>query len=179
MSSNFDNAFVELIGIEGGYVDDPVDRGGETKFGISKRAYPNVDIKNLTLEDAKQIYWNDFWNPLLLAQCNWYQHKLEIFEQAVNFGKWRATIHVQQALHFLGRTDILADGVMGPKTMAALNELKHEKAVIFLKIMNGLQFSFYLEIVKARESQKRFFVGWIKRVEFNGEDIRHPGVQGA
>jgi len=48
---------------EGGYVDDPTDRGGETKYGISKRSYPQLDIKNLTLEQALEIYRKDYWKP--------------------------------------------------------------------------------------------------------------------
>jgi len=46
---------------EGGYVNNPNDPGGETKYGISKRSYPNVDIKNLTPEQALEIYHRDFW----------------------------------------------------------------------------------------------------------------------
>ncbi len=46
---------------EGGYVNDPHDAGGETNMGISKRSYPDVDIKHLTREDAEEIYYRDFW----------------------------------------------------------------------------------------------------------------------
>ncbi|OXE36892.1 MAG: hypothetical protein CGW95_04725, partial [Phenylobacterium zucineum] len=52
----FDQAFEVLIGHEGGYTNNPQDPGGETKFGISKRAYPDQDIANLTLDAAKAIY---------------------------------------------------------------------------------------------------------------------------
>lgn len=54
--SDFDKAFEIVVGHEGGYTDHPSDPGGETKFGISKRSYPNENIKGLTLERAKQIY---------------------------------------------------------------------------------------------------------------------------
>src|SRR5574343_326744 len=63
----FDQAFDRLIGHEGGYVFDPHDPGGETKFGISKRAYPALDIAALTLADAKAIYRRDYWDG---AQCD-------------------------------------------------------------------------------------------------------------
>lgn len=49
---------------EGGYVNDPDDPGGETNFGISKRSYPNVDIKNLTRQAAQEIYQRDYWNAI-------------------------------------------------------------------------------------------------------------------
>ncbi len=61
---NFDLAFDRLLGSEGGYVDDPSDPGGETNWGISKRAYPGVNVKALTRADAKLIYRQDFWNRI-------------------------------------------------------------------------------------------------------------------
>ena len=60
----FDDAFEALMAHEGGYANDPRDPGGETKYGISKRAYPAVDIRNLTLEAAKAIYKRDYWRPV-------------------------------------------------------------------------------------------------------------------
>ena len=59
MTTNFIKSFEEIIGIEGGYVNDPKDKGGETKYGISKRSYPHLDIKNLTLNEAEYIYYNE------------------------------------------------------------------------------------------------------------------------
>jgi len=60
----FDKAFEILIGHEGGYVNDVNDRGGETRYGISKRAYPHIDIANLTLAQAKEIYRTDYWDKV-------------------------------------------------------------------------------------------------------------------
>ena len=57
----FEEAFTRLIGHDGGYVNHPSDPGGETKFGISKRAYPGEDIAGLTLQHAKNIYYRDYW----------------------------------------------------------------------------------------------------------------------
>ena len=61
MSSSFDLAIPIVLENEGGYVNDPADPGGETKYGISKRSYPALDIKNLTVEQATAIYLRDFW----------------------------------------------------------------------------------------------------------------------
>ncbi len=59
---DFQKAVDDLIdNWEGGYVNDPHDSGGETNFGISKRSYPDMDIKDLTREDAEEIYYRDFW----------------------------------------------------------------------------------------------------------------------
>jgi lysozyme family protein len=87
--TDFDRAFRFLIGEEGGYVNDPADPGGETKFGISKRAYPHIDIKTLTLEQAKTIYRRDYWAPLQLDVRPW-GPALCLFDCAVNQGVSRA-----------------------------------------------------------------------------------------
>jgi lysozyme family protein len=77
-----------IIEHEGGYVNHPNDPGGETKYGISKRAYPYLNIKDITLQDAVRIYyedyWEDSWNKLgfPLAAC--------MLDTAVNMGKKRA-----------------------------------------------------------------------------------------
>ena len=60
--SNFDDFIGRVLTHEGGYVLDPRDPGGETRWGISKRSYPHVDIKNLSRESAVGIYRRDFWD---------------------------------------------------------------------------------------------------------------------
>lgn len=81
----FETAFKEVIAYEGGYVNDPRDPGGETKFGISKKAYPKLDIKGLTPEKAKEIYRRDYWDPLKLEDLN-AEAALFVFDTAVNQG---------------------------------------------------------------------------------------------
>lgn len=114
--SAFDRAFDLVIGAEGGYVNDPRDPGGETQFGISKRAYPGVDIKALTLDDAREIYRRDYWDA---AQCERLPEPLAIllFDAAVNMGTRPATGILQRAL---GVPD---DGILGNLTMAAIHAL--------------------------------------------------------
>ena len=63
MKTTFDEIIEVVLEHEGGYVNDPHDAGGETNFGIAKRWYPDVDIKNLTKEQAKKIYHQDYWSP--------------------------------------------------------------------------------------------------------------------
>lgn len=112
MSPLFERCFEILIGHEGGYVNDPNDRGGETKFGISKRAYPRVDIKALTLEQAKAIYAADCWTPIRgddLAP----ELALLVFDCAVNSGVGCAVDLLQRACN------VRRDGVLGKVTVAA------------------------------------------------------------
>lgn len=109
---NFDEAFEIIIGHEGGYVNDPRDPGGETKFGISKRAYPAEDIKALTLDRAKELYRLDYWDP---CRCDalpaWL--RLMVFDTAVNQGVGKAARLLQDAV------GAAVDGKIGPKTLAA------------------------------------------------------------
>jgi len=73
--------------LDDGYVNDPHDPGGETKYGISKRAYPNVDIKGLTLDAAINIYYRDYWP---IASSLTFPLNVCVFDCAVNQGQKRA-----------------------------------------------------------------------------------------
>jgi len=86
---SFDQALKFVLEREGGYVNDPLDPGGETKYGISKKSYPNVDIKKLTPELAAVIYQSDYWAP---AGCDDLSPDLAlvVFDSAVNCGVERA-----------------------------------------------------------------------------------------
>ena len=113
---SFDRAVAMVLRHEGGYVNDPRDPGGETRFGISKRAYPDVDILRLTEDEAKVIYRRDYWNtlrpdeiPAPLAIC--------VFDAAVNMGRDKAVRLLQRAC------GVAQDGVMGGNTIAAANRL--------------------------------------------------------
>lgn len=83
--SCFDAAFAYVVGVEAGYVNDQNDPGGETKYGVSKRAYPNEDIPNLTLDRAKQLYLRDYWDPAGCEALPW-ARALMVFDAAVNQG---------------------------------------------------------------------------------------------
>jgi lysozyme family protein len=83
--SYFNAAFLLVVGAEGGYVDDPNDPGGETKYGISKREYPSLNISALTIDDAKAIYLRDYWAPLGLDAKPWGTSLLK-FDASVNQG---------------------------------------------------------------------------------------------
>lgn len=115
---NFDDAFTKLVDPqhEGGYVNDPHDPGGETKYGVSKRQYPMENIAALTLERAKTIYARDYWGP---AGCDSVPDamKFDLFDAAVNGG-------VSTAIKLLQRAAGIADdGVLGSHTLLALQTL--------------------------------------------------------
>lgn len=81
----FETAVNEVLGEEGGYSNSVTDPGGETNWGISKRAFPNVDIKNLTRDQAKAIYRSNYWMPLIPYMLG-PQFQRIAFECAVNQG---------------------------------------------------------------------------------------------
>lgn len=150
---NFDSAFELVIGHEGGYVNHPNDPGGETKFGVSKRAYPNVDIKNLTLDKAKDIYLRDYWNRLSLESLP-DEIRFDLFDAAVNSGVKTAAIFLQRALH------VTDDGVIGPATIAAASKLSPQ----ILDKRISAQRLLYLCNLKTWPD---FGKGWVRRVAQN------------
>jgi lysozyme family protein len=151
--TTFDECFERLIGHEGGYVDHPGDPGGRTKFGISQRAYPGEDIKNLTLERAKTIYRRDYWGP---AGCDSVPDavRFDLFDMAVNAGVKMAVRTVQVAV---GET---ADGVLGPRTLQALQSMPPAR---LLARFNGAR----LLALTNLPTWPAFGKGWARRIAAN------------
>lgn len=147
--ADFERAFAIVVGGEGGYVNDPRDPGGETKFGISKRAYPNEDIASLTLERAKQIYRRDYWERAScdLLPWNW---GLAVFDMAVNMGPVYAVKSMQAAL---GQVQ---DGIVGVKTLTAIGA---DRGRFFTDFMAARAYR-YTEL----EGFEHFGRGWLRRV---------------
>jgi lysozyme family protein len=160
--TRFYKGFEELIGLEGGYVNLPYDKGGPTKWGISQRAFPDLDIPNLTLQYAQEIYWNNYWHAIKLPLVNNEAIAFEIFECCVNTGLRTSAMIVQRGLNYLGY-NLLIDGKVGPVTLKAINEYVYPDAL--LKVLNCLQFLKYLEIVENDATQKAFARGWLKRIK--------------
>jgi len=149
----FEQCFETLIGHEGGYSNDSRDPGGETKFGISKRSYPTLDIAALTLADAKQIYKRDFWDR---AQCDRLPPGLafDVFDTAVNSG-------IGQAIRFLQRAAGVADdGVAGPLTMSAVGRWDAES---LQARFNGMRLDFMTRL----STWDTFGRGWARRIAAN------------
>lgn len=146
----FERAFDLVMTAEGGYVDDPRDAGGATKFGISQRAYPNEDIEHMTLSRARQLYRRDYWDPIAgdklpdgLA--------VALFDFAVNSGVRRAVLTLQRLL------DVVADGAMGPKTVAAANRAALRTLIVCLSAER-------LAFLASLPTFRHFGIGWSRRV---------------
>lgn len=149
----FDEAFERTIGHEGGYVDDPSDPGGETKFGISKRAYPHEDIKGLTIMRAREIYRRDYWDR---CQCDQLPAWIagQVFDAAVNSGVRQAALWLQRAV------GAQPDGAIGAKTIAFARRADPGTAVARFNA-HRLQFMTDLPAWPA------FSRGWARRIASN------------
>ena len=114
----FLQAFAFVLNAEGGgtITDDPEDPGGLTRWGISKRSHPDLDIANLTLDEAREIYRREYWDR---CSCDLFPPPLAmaLFDSAVNQGPVRAIRLMQRALR------VEEDGVVGPDTLAAANSV--------------------------------------------------------
>lgn len=149
----FMDAMSILLEFEGGYVNDPRDPGGETKYGISKRAYPNEDIANLTMERACDLYKRDYWDLVKADQLP-PKVRFAVFDAAVNSG-------VAQAVKWLQRSaGAQVDGVLGPRTLQKVSETDPMKlAVQFLALR--------LEFLTELRGFQVYGRGWTKRIVDN------------
>lgn len=148
--SAFERAFLVLIGHEGGYVNDPDDPGGETKYGISKRAYPTEDIAAITLERAQYLYRHDFWDRIRGDELP-YAVALPLFDFAVNSGVHEAVLALQRAV------GAITDGIIGPKTIETVARRSAKATVIDLQAER-------LVLVARLKTFPKYGRGWSRRV---------------
>jgi len=150
---NFSEIFNRSMGHEGGYVNHPNDPGGETHWGISKRSYPNVDIKNLTREQASEIYFRDFWKPVLLTVPH-DSVRFQLFDAAINHGVGNATRMLQRAV------GVADDGHWGPMSRNAYHAMSEND--VLLRFL-----AYRLKFFTKLSTFKTFGGGWANRVADN------------
>jgi lysozyme family protein len=160
VTTRFRRLFDHLIGLEGGYVHHPNDRGGETNWGISKRAHPNVNIRALTRDAAAAIYHRDYYMPLRCDRFNSEPLAQLVFEFGVNAGVRTAAKALQRAINGLGRP-LSVDGRVGPATTAAAN---NTPSPWLIEAFRRECAEHYQEIVRRDPSQAVFKDGWDNRI---------------
>ena len=165
MSSIFDKAMDLVFKYEGGYVNDPDDPGGETKYGISKRQYPDLDIKNLTKEQAKEIYMADYWNKI---KGNELPPKVAVFllQCAVNMGTKRAVKILQSSAKSFLEDKPYVDGIIGPQTISCVHMVDENMLVPEIAARQALR---YVTLCKKNSTLYKYMLGWLRRVTFSLE----------
>ena len=183
--ADFKKSFDEIIKFEGEYSNDPDDLGGETFMGISRIHHPDwagwgilknekIDKNSFLLVDlVKNFYKTNYWNRFLGDNIPGMAQEIatELFDISINMGVHTAVKMIQEGLNILNRNqkdynDLFIDGVFGEKTLLTLIlHLDKEKGdpKTLKRILNALQASKYLSIVRRNPTQEKFIRGWIRR----------------
>lgn len=167
--AEFLTAVEALLKKEAGFVDDADDRGGATNYGISSRRFPEISISTLTREQAIELYWSNYWNPLydrLEAQViadkllELTVHMAHDAARPFYAGRMKGIEIVQRACRSLGDREVMIDGMFGPQTLQAV---KLERPEVLLAAIRVEQMRHYLALADKDESQRKFLRGWIRR----------------
>jgi lysozyme family protein len=163
MKSNFDACFAKVIKSEGGYVNDPADRGGETNLGVTigawgaylNRAIQPGEMKALTVDIVKPFYKSMYWDKVrgddLPVGVDY-----AVFDFAVNAGVGRAAKFLQRAV------GALDDGAIGPGTLALVAKTTPGK---LLDNFAEQKEAFYNTLADKNPTQQKFLKGWLARVD--------------
>ena len=168
MKTTFDEIIEEVLEAEGGFVNDPDDKGGATNFGVAQQSYSNLlgspasvdDVRNMTREEAKECYKKDFWIP---AKVDRLPDNLKhlYFDMVVNMGRRNAGKILQQAVNTKKNSAVLdVDGIIGSGSLSqipdlTLNDVLVERAMFFANnCFDGSRFA-------KRTRQNKFLRGWI------------------
>jgi lysozyme family protein len=165
MTELFKKCIEVVLRHEGGYQNNPNDIGNwvggyktgklvGTKYGVAARYFPDIDIKNLTIDGAKEIYYKFYWTPMNLDGICRDASALEVFDFGVNAGKGRA---IRTAQRLCGVKD---DGVIGSQTTNAINNYNGD----FVKDYKDARRDYYKYIATKRDNHV-FLRGWLSRVD--------------
>ena len=152
-----------VLGWEGGFVDDPADRGGRTNKGVTFKAYdswrdkkklPRQDVKLITDQEVRQLYFEDYW---LASKCDRMRDPSDLlqFDTAVNMGPGRAVRFLQHAV------GVKVDGGFGDDTKAACASC--DMGELLTRYCDKRE-QFYRELARTDPSQERFLRGWLNRL---------------
>jgi len=187
--ADFHIAHSEVMEYEGYYSDDPVDRGGETFMGISRRFHSdwsgwyiidslkhkkdfpdNLKHNELLRLSVKELYKKNYWNRFMGDYVMSQEIANKLYDMSINIGVLRTIGSLQRALNLLNRnqndySNIIEDGIFGRITLNTLNSHPNNNKYI-LTILNTLQASHYIELSELSESQEIFLRGWLNRVSY-------------
>lgn len=162
MDTNFNNALQMVLQFEGGYSNDPLDKGGATNKGVIQSVYdsyrksfglPIQSVQQISDAEVRDIYYKRYW---LAAKCDKLPNGVDTvhFDTAVNAGPSQAAKFLQRAI------GVKDDGVIGDVTLAKVNTLDSK---VVMKAYTNSRISFYVDLVVKDVTQIKFLKGWIKR----------------
>ena len=158
--ASFKKAVEEVLIWEGGYSDDPIDPGGATSFGISSKHHPEIkDVSTLTLEDAIQIYYKDYWVAGKVYMVNDQDLANKLLSMDVNAGIYRGTYLLQRALRSV-HAKVSEDGIMGPETAGAVNGADPRQLIAAYRAECG---AFYAALIYRKPVMAKYENGWMRR----------------
>ena len=194
--ADFELAYGETEIREGGYVNDPVDKGGETHRGVTRKFHSDwpgwkiidqiksdhpADFKKRINDNhelatlAKELYRKKYWTPIRGDELPNQHLANKVFDTGVNQGVGRSVRYLQEYLNLLNRDqknypDIKVDGKLGDETLRSVKDflkLEKDQPDYLLKLLNLMQACFYIDIMKRDSTQQRFARGWLNRVDLN------------
>lgn len=171
-SQAFNDALKLVLKYEGGYVNHPNDPGGATNKGVIQKVYDAYrtdlgqetrSVKEITDEEVSEIYFRRYW---LAGKCDKLQSRLAVvhFDSCVNAG-------TKQSAKFLQRAaGAVADGMIGPKTLQAVND-KPEQEMIDSYLQQRRDF--YNNLAESKPKLQVFLKGWLNRVAHLDEFVNN------
>lgn len=157
----------DTVNREGGYVDNPDDRGGPTKYGITEKvAQENGyegDMRELPLDFAVGVYKKKYWDIIHLDEVINPNMQEFMFDACVNHGPEWAVRIAQRAYNALNKDTIVEDGMIGPQTLNAVNTEEHQQDLAFWYLI--VRGTYFYDIAKSDSTQKTFIRGWGNRLE--------------
>lgn len=159
MTDHYNEAFKKLMDLEGWdkITNDPDDPGGTTKYGISKKSYPHLNIGALGLEQAKAIYYQDYWQTVGIHRILDKGLAIKVFCTGVVMGPFPAIRFLQMACNVLG-ADLKVDGVLGPVTSAWINGYRHADAI-------EAAFECFASEYIFKIGSPKYIAGWLIRID--------------
>jgi len=186
--ADFNKSFEKTMGHEGGYVNDPDDKGGETYCGISRRWQPNwsgwliidaykkaPDFRKCLKNDeglaqlVRDFYRIEFWNRISGDKIQAQYIADEMFDTIVNMNPRKPRMFLQRVLNCLNRNeslypDLVVDGAIGPATLSAMDKLNSDDTKLLFNMLNVLQGNHYIEEMERDSEQEKYCRGWFSRV---------------
>ena len=166
--NTFDKAFDYLMKSEGTeFVNNPIDSGGPTKYGITKLSFEvwsnkkadDDEIKNMTIETAKQFYLTNYWTHMLLDKLTRPGSTICIFDSGVLYGPNTAMGFAQRASNICG-VPIKIDGIFGDESVAAINLIEQ---ISFITEFHSLILLWIDEVIRMNPKNEVFRSGWTTR----------------